>query len=147
MARVFRMQGPPPGPNICGPWSYAYPDFRQKAAADGYRDMQGCSRTQGSIIIFVSNAARGAAAAVLTSDGATYSAQYKDRFPYSPFRFGTAPEGATRAELLRYLTPRVAEVELSGPALSPRSYKFDARELRWIDCTDSVATRQPCRGR
>ena len=134
------------GPDLCGPWNHAYPDFKAKAAAAGYTDIQGCYRQGDSTIIYLSSATHGAAAAVSAATGAAYQEIYDARFPYSAFTLIPAPDGATRAELLRLLSPIVAEVQLSGAGLTPTSYKFDARSRSWQQCSDTTATRAPCTG-
>jgi hypothetical protein len=133
-------------PNMCGPWSQAYPDFKNKASAAGYTDMQGCYRQAESTVVFVSSPTRGAAAAVFTATGKAYQDVYAARFPFSAFTLLPAPKGATRATLLRLLSPTVAEVRLSGPNLSPTSYKFDAQNRAWQECSDQTGTRAPCSG-
>lgn len=134
------------GPNLCGPWNNAYPNFKIKAAAAGYTDMQGCYRQADSTVIYVSSATGGAAAAVSTATGRAYQDIYDDRFPYAAFTLVPAPDGATQAKLLRLLSPIVAEVRLSGPDLPPTSFKFDARSRTWQECSDTTATRAPCAG-
>lgn len=133
-------------PNMCGPWNNAYPDFKTKATAGGYTDMQGCYRQADSTIIYLSSATQGAAAAVSTATGMAYQDVYDARFPYSAFTLVAAPDGATQAKLLRFLSPTVAEVQLSGPDLAPTSYKFDARSTSWQQCADTTGTRSPCAG-
>lgn len=133
-------------PNMCGPWNNAYPDFKTKAAAAGYANMQGCYRQADSTIVYLSSDTQGAAAAVSTATGAAYQDVYDARFPYSAFTLIPAPGGATQAKLLRLLSPTVAEVQLSGPDQRPTSYKFDARSRTWQSCVDTTGTRAPCNG-
>jgi hypothetical protein len=133
-------------PNMCGPWSQAYPDFKDKASVAGYTNMQGCYRQAETTVIFVSSAAHGAAAAISTATGKAYQDVYDARFPFSAFTLVPAPRGATQANLLRLLSPTVAEVRVSGPSLSPTSYKFDARNRTWQECSDTTGTRAPCSG-
>ncbi|MCU1592187.1 MAG: hypothetical protein JWP11_3443, partial [Frankiales bacterium] len=132
------------GPNICGPWSQAYPDFRVRSLAAGYTGMQGCYLQAGVVVIFVSSPTHGAAAAVTTNAGMkAYQALYDARFPWRAFHLVRAPAGATTAHLLRFLTPTVAEVQLSGPGLTRRSYAFDARTRAWVSCNAQAVA---CRG-
>jgi hypothetical protein len=134
-------------PNMCGPWSHAYPDFRRKARAAGYTGgMQGCYLQAGAVVIFLSAPnGRGAAAYYRASNGKEYDATYKARFPYARFTLVPAPSGTT-IRLLRLLSPHVAEVELSGPGQPPVHMKFDAATARFLPCSDTASTAAPCQG-
>ena len=133
-------------PNMCSPWSHAYPDFRQRATAAGYTDMQGCYLQAGAVVIFVSKPGGQAAAAVYrAANGKEYDATYKARFPYQRFTFVRAPAGDT-VRLIKLLNPHVAEVELSGGSTGAMRWKFDAETLTFLPCTDTTATRAPCSG-
>lgn len=134
-------------PNLCGPWNAAYPTFAQGAAAAGYRNMQGCYLHAGNTVVLLSSATNGAAAAVFTPDSPRqYQDVYDARFPYDAFELLEAPDGATDAVILRFLSPTVAEVRLSGPDLPATSYKFDARSRTWQDCAATTGTRAACIG-
>jgi hypothetical protein len=133
-------------PNMCGPWTHAYSDFKDKASAAGYTNLQGCYRQADSTVIYISSAAHGAAAAVFTASGKTYQDVHSAGFPYSAFTLIPAPEGATHAKLLRLLSPTVAEVQLTGPDMESTSYKFDARARAWQECDDTRGTRATCTG-
>jgi hypothetical protein len=133
-------------PNMCGPWSHAYPDVRAGSRAAGYDDMQGCYRQADSVVVFLSRSSGPAVAALATCTAQTQcERQRADRYPYSAFRLVPAPRGS-RAELLRLLSPTVAEVRLSGDGVAAVSMKFDARSGTWSECADATATRAPCRG-
>jgi hypothetical protein len=131
-------------PNMCGPWSHAYPDFRKKAFAAGYTDMQGCYQQAETTVIFLSGSRRPAAAAIYRAPSpAAYEATYARRFPWSSFTLVPAPMGSA-ARLVRLLNPHVAEVELSGAGAATTRYKFDAATLRFLSCDDVTATRAQC---
>jgi hypothetical protein len=133
-------------PNMCSPWSHAYPDFRQRATAAGYRDMQGCYLQAGAVVIFVSKPGGQAAAAVYrAANEKAYDATYKARFPYERFTFFPAPVGDT-VRLIKLLSPHVAEVELSSSGASTARWKFDAETAKFLPCTNTTATRAPCSG-
>jgi hypothetical protein len=132
-------------PNMCSSWSHAYPDFRQRASAAGYTDMQGCYLQAGAVVIFVSKpGGRAAAALFRAASGKEYDATYKAKFPYERFTFFPAPIGA-KVRLVKLLSPHVAEVELSGGIAAVR-WKFDAATAAFLPCTDITATRAPCSG-
>jgi hypothetical protein len=134
----------PASPNMCSGWSHAYPDFRQRATAAGYRDMQGCYLQAGAVVIFVSKPGGRAAAAVYrAASGKEYDATYKARFPFARFTFVPAPAGDT-VRLIKLLSPHVAEVELSASGGSAVHWKFDAATSAFLPCTDTTATRAPC---
>lgn len=133
-------------PNMCGPWSHANPSVREEASAAGFAEMQGCYRQADSVVIFLSRPGGAAVAAVATcTTRDACEKQYASRYPYASFTQVPAPQGS-RAELLRLLSPTVAEVRLSGNGSAPTSMKFDARGRRWLPCTDVTATRAPCAG-
>ncbi|MDT7536430.1 MAG: hypothetical protein QOI82_15 [Actinomycetota bacterium] len=133
-------------PNMCSEWSHAYPDFRQRAAAAGYTDMQGCYLQALAVVIFVTQpGGHGAAALYRAANGKEYDATYQARFPYERFTFFPAPVGDT-VRLVKLLSPHVAEVELSGPGVAPVRWKFDAETSTFLPCTDTTSTRAPCSG-
>lgn len=133
-------------PNICGPWSHANPDLGEQSRAAGYDDMQGCYRQADSVVVFLSRPTGRAVAALATcTRQEACEKQYADRYPYETFELVPAPLGS-RAELLRLLSPTVAEVRLSGDGRTPTSMKFDADSRRWLPCDDTTATRAACAG-
>ncbi|MDX6198303.1 MAG: hypothetical protein QOJ79_1454 [Actinomycetota bacterium] len=133
-------------PNMCSEWSHAYPDFRERATAAGYTDMQGCYLQGGAVVIFVSKPGGQAAAALFRAASMKeYDATYQARFPYKRFTFFPAPVGDT-VRLVKLLNPHVAEVELSGAGVAPVHWKFDAETSSFLPCSDTSATRAPCAG-
>lgn len=133
-------------PNMCSPWTHAYPDFRRRATGAGYTDMQGCYLQAGAVVIFVTKPGGHAAAAIYRAGSRKeYEATYKARFPFERFTFISAPSGDT-ARLIKLLSPHVAEVELSDGGRSPVHYKFDAQTSQFLTCSDLTATRASCTG-
>jgi hypothetical protein len=133
-----------PGPNMCSPWSHAYPDFRRHALAAGYNDMQGCYLQADTVVIFLSAAnGRGAAAVYHAVTPQEYERTYAKKFPWSSFTLLPAPSGST-VRLIKLLSPHVAEVELSGAGVATVRYKFDAATARFLPCADTTATSAPC---
>jgi hypothetical protein len=142
----------PPGPNQCFHWIHAYKPFVVGMTAAGFTSPEGCVMQKDIVVVYLSST-HGAVAAVSARAGDSmatdqgYQQQRVTNFPWAGFRLVAAPDGATKAHVLRFLSRTVAEVELSGPGLAPRSYKFDSASLNWLDCADRTATLQPCRGR
>jgi hypothetical protein len=131
---------------MCSSWSHAYPDFRRRATAAGYTDMQGCYLQSDAVVIFVSKPGGRAAAAVYrAASGKEYDATYKAKFPYGRFTFFPAPVGE-KVRLVKLLSPHVAEVELSGAGIQAIHWKFDAETAAFLPCSDTTATRAACSG-